>query len=149
MKGVTMSGVKEGDTVRIHYTCKLDDGTVFDSSDNNGPMEFKVGEGKYFPKLEQGIIGMSPGESKTIAIPMDEAYGPRLEERIFEFDKTRAPEGFSPSIGQQIQMHRADGKPVNVTVIGISEKSFTMDCNHPLAGKDLNVDLTLAKIIAE
>ena len=102
LKGVKMSGVKEGDTVRIHYICKLDDGTVFDASENSGSMEFKVGEGKYFSKLEQGVIGMSIGESKTISIPMDEAYGPRLEERIFEFDKTKAPEGFSPSIGQQI-----------------------------------------------
>ena len=144
-----MSGVKEGDTVRIHYTCKLDDGTVYDSSDISGPMQLTIGKGEYLPKVEQGIIGMSPGESKTITIPMDEAYGPRLEERIFEFDKTRAPEGFSPSIGQQIQMQRADGKPVKVTVIGISEKSFTMDCNHPLAGKDLTVDITLEEIITE
>jgi len=147
MKGVKMSEVKEVDTVKIHYIGKFDDGTVFDSSENSGPMEFKIGEGKYFPLLEQGVVGMIPGESKTIPIPMDEAYGPRLEERIFEFDRKRAPEGFDPSIGQQIQMYRADGKPVNVTVIGISETSFTMDSNHPFAGKDLLIDVTLVGIV--
>ncbi|MCX5718495.1 MAG: FKBP-type peptidyl-prolyl cis-trans isomerase, partial [Nitrospirae bacterium] len=120
---------------------------VFDSSENSGPIEYKIREGKYFPLLEQGVVGMIPGESKTIPIPMDEAYGPRLEERIFEFDRKRAPEGFDPSIGQQIQMYRADGKPVNVTVIGISETSFTMDCNHPFAGKDLLIDVTLVGIV--
>lgn len=142
-----MAAVKEGDMVRVHYTGKFDDGTVFDSSEDSTPMEFTVGKGEVFQRVDEGVIGMNPGETKTIRIPMEEAYGPHKEERIFEFDKTRAPEGFDPVIGQVVQMYRVDGLPVRATVIGKSETSFTMDCNHPLAGKDLIFDITLVEIV--
>jgi FKBP-type peptidyl-prolyl cis-trans isomerase 2 len=142
-----MAVVKEGDSIRIHYIIRLGDGTVYESSEGRAPMELTVGKGEYFPFLEKGIIGMSPGESKTIKIPMEEAYGPRKEERVFEFDRSRAPEEFDPMIGQQVQMYRADGLPVTVNVIGKSGTSFTMDCNHPLAGKGLIVDVKLVEIL--
>lgn len=140
-----MAIVKKGDTIRIHYTGKLEDGTVFDSSEGGASLEFKVGGGVFLKGLEEGVIGMSPGESKTIL--MEQAYGPRNEEMVFEFDRKRAPENFNPSLGQQLQMYRADGKPVMVTVVGISETSFTMDCNHSLAGKNLIFDITLEEIV--
>ena len=139
--------VKEGDKVRVHYIIRLDDGTVYESSEGSMPMELTVGKGEYLPGLEKGIIGMNPGESKTIRIPMDEAYGPYIKERVFEFDRSRAPEGFDPAVGERIQMYRADGKPVAVTVIGKSGTTFTMDCNHPLAGKDITVDVKLVEIL--
>jgi peptidylprolyl isomerase len=139
--------VKEGDTVRVHYTGKLEDGTVFDTSEDGASMEFKVGAGELLKAFEQGVIGMAIGEKKTILIPMEEAYGPRKEEMVFEFDRARAPENFEAEIGQQLQMYRADGKPVNLTVVGKSEKSFTMDCNHSLAGKDLIFDVRLEEIL--
>jgi peptidylprolyl isomerase len=142
-----MAAVKEGDMVRVHYTGKFDDGTVFDSSEGSTPMEFTVGKGEVFQRVDEGVIGMNPGETKTIRIPMEEAYGPHKEERIFEFDKTRAPEGFDPVIGQVVQMYRVDGLPVRATVIGKSEASFTMDCNHPLSGKDLIFDIILVEIV--
>lgn len=142
-----MDKVKEGDTIKIHYTGKLEDGTVFDSSEGAIPFEFTVGEGKIIPGLEQGVIGMEPGESRSITIPMELAYGPYMKERIFEMDKKRAPEDFSPGIGQQIQMHRADGMPVIATVIGIFEDHFIMDCNHPFAGKTLIFDTKLLEIL--
>ncbi|MFZ6017914.1 MAG: FKBP-type peptidyl-prolyl cis-trans isomerase [Nitrospirota bacterium] len=142
-----MAVVKEGDMVRVHYTGKFDDGTVFDSSEDSTPMEFTVGKGEVFQRVDEGIIGMNPGDIKTIRIPMEEAYGPHMEERVFEFDRKRAPEGFDPVIGQVVQMYRADGLPVRATVIGKSETSFTMDCNHPLSGKDLIFDITLIEIV--
>ena len=142
-----MAIAKEGDTVRVHYTGKLEDGTVFDTSENGASLEFKVGSGDLLKAFEQGVIGMSIGEKKTIKIPMEEAYGPRREEMIFEFDKARAPENFDAEIGQELQMYRADGKPVNITVLAKSEKSFTMDCNHALAGKDLIFDVRLEEIL--
>lgn len=142
-----MAQVKEGDTVRIHYTGRLEDGTIFDASEKANPLEFTVGGGEVIPGLEQGIIGMTPGELKEIKIPMEQAYGSRKEERVFEFDRKRAPEGFDPEIGQRLQMYRADGMPIMATVVGISEKSFTMDCNHPLAGKTLIFDTTVVEII--
>ena len=142
-----MAKAKEGDTVRVHYTGKLEDGTVFDTSEDGASMEFKVGAGELLKTFEQGVIGMSVGEKKTIKIPMEEAYGPRKDEMIFEFDKARAPENFAAEIGQELQMYRADGKPVNITVIAKSEKSYTMDCNHALAGKDLIFDVMLEEIL--
>jgi len=142
-----MANVKEGDTVRVHYTGKLEDGTVFDTSEDGASMEFKVGSGDLLKAFEQAVIGMSIGDKKTIKIPMEEAYGPRKDEMVFEFDRARAPENFDAEIGQELQMYRADGKPVNITVIAKSEKSFTMDCNHALAGKDLIFDVRLEEIL--
>jgi len=142
-----MAIAKKGDTVRVHYTGKLEDGTVFDTSEDGASMEFKVGSGELLKAFEKAVIGMSIGDKKTIKIPMEEAYGPRKEEMVFEYDRARAPENFDAEIGQQLQMYRADGKPVNITVIAKSEKSFTMDCNHALAGKDLIFDVRLEEIL--
>ncbi len=142
-----MATVKKGDTIRIHYTGKLEDGTIFDSSEGTNPLEFTVGGGEIISGLEQGVVGMSPGESKTITIPTEQAYGPHVKERVFEFDKKKAPENFNPEIGQRLQMYRADGMPIMATVIGISESSVTMDCNHPLAGNPLVFDATLVEIV--
>jgi len=142
-----MAIAKKGDTVRVHYTGKLEDGTVFDTSEDGASMEFKVGSGELLKAFEKAVIGMSIGDKKTIKISMEEAYGPRKEEMVFEYDRARAPENFDAEIGQQLQMYRADGKPVNITVIAKSEKSFTMDCNHALAGKDLIFDVRLEEIL--
>jgi len=142
-----MAIAKKGDTVRVHYTGKLEDGTVFDTSEDGASMEFKVGSGELLKAFEKAVIGMSIGDKKTIKIPMEDAYGPRKEEMVFEYDRARAPENFDAEIGQQLQMYRADGKPVNITVIAKSEKSFTMDCNHALAGKDLIFDVRLEEIL--
>ena len=142
-----MAIAKKGDTVRVHYTGKLEDGTVFDTSEDGASMEFKVGSGELLKAFEKAVIGMSIGDKKTIKISMEEAYGPRKEEMVFEYDRARAPENFDAEIGQQLQMYRADGQPVNITVIAKSEKSFTMDCNHALAGKDLIFDVRLGEIL--
>jgi len=142
-----MANAKEGDTVRVHYTGKLEDGTVFDTSEDGASMEFKIGAGELLKAFEEGVAGMAIGETKTIQIPAEEAYGPRKDEMVFEFDRTRAPENFDAEIGQELQMYRADGKPVTLTVIGKSEKSFTMDCNHSLAGKNLTFDVRLEEIL--
>jgi peptidylprolyl isomerase len=146
-EGAEMSIAKEGDTVRVHYTGKFEDGTVFDTSEDGASMEFKIGDGELLRAFEQGVIGMAVGDSKTVRIPAEEAYGPRKDEMVFEFDRSRAPENFDAEIGQQLQMYRADGKPINITVIGKSDKAFTMDCNHSLAGKNLIFDVRLEEIL--
>ena len=148
-KGKKMQRVKKGDTVIISYIGRLEDGTVFDSTENRNPLEFTVGEGELIPGLEQGIIGMMPGESKTILIPMELGYGPHLNERVCELDKERVPQGFQPEMGQQLTLYRADGLPIMGTVIGESGTSFTMDYNHPLAGKTLIFETRLLEIILE
>lgn len=142
-----MAGVKDGDTIRIHFTGKLEDGTVFDTSEGGASLEITLGSGEFLKGLEEGVIGMEPGHSKTLYIPAEKGYGPHKEEMVFEFDRSKAPENFEPEIGQQMQLYRADGVPVAVTIIGKSEHSFTMDCNHRLAGKNLIFDITLEEIL--
>ena len=141
-----MAKVKEGDTISIHYAGKLEDGTVFDSSEGGAPLEFKVGGGEFLKGLEDGVIGMEAGDEKTIRIPAEEGYGIHMGEKVFEFGRDRAPENFDPEIGQQLQMYRADGMPITVKVTGKTEKAFIMDCNHPLAGKNLVFDIKLVEI---
>ena len=137
---------KNGDRVKVNYTLKINKDEVVETSAGTVPLEFTVGEKSMIPGFEQGIIGMAIGESKTINVPSAEAYGPRKEDLQFNFDRSKAPESFEPQIGQQVQMHRADGKPCLVTVIGTTEKGYTMDANHPLADKDLIFDLELIEI---
>jgi len=138
---------KIGDTVRVHYTLKLEDGEVIESTIGAAPLELTLGDGRIIPGLEKGIIGMSPGETKNLYIPAEEAHGLRDESKVFEFDKSRAPEGFNPVIGEQVRMYRPDGKEFIVTVIDITETGYKMDANHPLAGRDLIFELELVEIV--
>lgn len=142
-----METVKEGDTIVIQYIGRLEDGTVFDSTEGRTSLEFTVGEGEVVPGLEKGVIGMAPGESKSIVIPAGDGYGPHLKERVCELDKERVPENFHPEVGQQLQLYRADGLPVMGTVVAISDTTFTMDYNHPLAGRTLIFETTLLEIV--
>ncbi len=144
-----MRQVKEGDAVLIDYTGKLEDGTIFDSTEGNHPLEFTVGKGEVIPGFEKGVIGMSAGESKVISVPPEEGYGPHLKERVCSLDKRRIPDGFHPEVGQQIQMYRADGLPVMGKVVGVSETALTMDYNHPLAGKTLIFETRLVEILED
>jgi len=138
---------KVGDRVKVHYTLRIDD-EVFESSVGTQPIEFIIGNGDLLPGFENGIVDMSPGDTKTIHIPAAEAYGPHDENKVFNFDRSRAPEGFDPEIGQMVQMYRPDGKTIIVTVVDITDEYFRMDANHPLAGKDLTFDLELVEIVA-
>lgn len=142
-----MATVKQGDTIRIRYVARIEDGTVFDSSEGRPPLEFTVGEGEVIPGLEQGVIGMSIGETKTITIPAELGYGPYMKDRVFEMDRKKIPGNFNIEVGLRLQMYRADGMPMMVTVAGISENTLTMDCNHPLAGKTLIFDTSLVETV--
>ena len=144
-----MAQVKDGDTIRIHYTGTLEDGTVFDSSEGGASLELKLGTGEFIRGLEEGVIGMAAGETKRIFITADKAYGPHLPEKVFEFHKDRAPEDFNPEIGQQYQMYRADGMPIVVKILEKTGTGYLMDCNHPLAGKNLVFEVTLEEIVQE
>lgn len=138
-----MAQAKYGDVVKVHYTGKLDDGTVFDSSTDRDPLEFTIGNGEIIPGFEQAVIGMKPGETKTIKIPSDEAYGPHHEEMVLEIDRNEFPADLNLRAGLQLQMGQDDGRAIPVMVIDISESSVTLDANHPLAGKDLTFDIRL------
>ena len=142
-----MAEAKNGDTVKVHYTGKLDDGTVFDTSIDREPMQFTIGEGQLIPDFEQAAVGMNPGESKTIQIPAENAYGPHHQEMIMVVERSQFPEDLKPEVGQQLQVRQANSQDFVVTVIAVSDSNVTLDGNHPLAGKDLTFDIQLAEIV--
>ena len=137
---------KDGDTVKVHYTGSLEDGTVFDTSLEREPLEFTLGQGQLIPGFEQAVIGMKIGESKTVTIPAEQAYGPYNNELISVIDRDNLAEGLDPEVGQQLQTQQPDGQTIIVTVIEVSETSITVDANHPLAGKDLTFEIELIEI---
>jgi peptidylprolyl isomerase len=142
-----MSKAKNGDTVKVHYTGKLEDGTVFDSSLKRDPLKFKIGETQVLPGFQEAIIGMSPGESKTEKISAEKAYGAPKEELIFKVEKNWLPSNIIPKVGQMLEVQQSDGQRIPVEVTHISEQEVTLDANYPLAGKDLVFDIELVEII--
>jgi FKBP-type peptidyl-prolyl cis-trans isomerase 2 len=143
-----MAQAKSGDTVKVHYTGKLKDGTVFDSSQGRDPIEFKMGENQVIPGFEKAVEGMSEGEKTVASIPMDEAYGPRKDNLIVEIDQTSLPEDINPEVGQMLTMQQPDGNQVNVRVAELAEGRVTLDANHPLAGEDLTFEIEIVEIQA-
>jgi len=141
-----MAQAKQGDAVKVHYTGKLNGGTIFDSSTGGDPLQFTIGQGEMIPGFEQAVIGMNPGESKTFNIPADGAYGPHHEEWILVVERSEIPPNLNPQLGQQLQIRHADGRTTAVIVTDVSESSVTLDANHPLAGKDLTFDIQLVEV---
>lgn len=143
-----MAQAKKGDTVKVHYTGKLTTGEVFDSSEEsgNGPLEFTIGEGDVIPGFEEAVIGMNAGEAKTVTIPVDQAYGPRMEELVAEVEREYLPQDAEPKLGQQYEVTQDDGQVFNVTVTEMNDTTVTLDANHPLAGRDLVFEITLVEI---
>ncbi len=141
-----MVQAKAGDTVKIHYPGKLDDGTVFDSSVNREPLEFTLSGGQVIPGFDQAVVGMSPGETKTQKIPMDQAYGPYREEMVVEIAREQMPPDLQPEVGQQLQIQQANGETVPVMVTVVTDSTVTLDANHPLAGEDLTFDIQLVEV---
>ena len=141
-----MAQAKNGDVVKVHYTGKLNDETVFDSSAGSEPLQFTIGEGQLIPDFEQAVIGMNPGESKTVQIPSERAYGPHHQEMVMEVDRSDFPEDLKPEVNQRLQVRNQEGQVFAVTVTDVAEAKVTLDANHPLAGKDLTFDIQLAEI---
>jgi FKBP-type peptidyl-prolyl cis-trans isomerase 2 len=141
-----MTKAKHGDTVRVHYTGKLEDGTVFDSSRQRDPLQVTLGSGQVISGFERALEGMSPGDSKSVAVPPAEGYGDRQDDRIIQYDRSRLPAGAAPEVGQQVQLQSQDGSQIPAVVTRVSESSITLDANHPLAGRDLTFELELVEI---
>lgn len=170
-----MAQAKTGDKVKVHYTGTLEDGSVFDTSeeameeqndhscgcsgktDNNkgcgcdsqsaGPMEFVIGAGLLIPKFEAAVIGLEPGQSVTITIPADDAYGQRAEEMVAVIERSEIPEDINPEPGHQMEVILEDGSPLPVLVTAVTDSTITLDGNHPLAGCDLTFDIRLVEIL--
>jgi len=142
-----MAQAKPGDTVTVHYTGKLADGTIFDSSLNEEPLEFTIGEGQVIPGFEEAVIGMNPGQTKITKIRPDKAYGSYREDMVLVVNRDRLPAEVQPEVGQQMEMHNPDGTGFVLTVKEVGESNVTLDANHPLAGKDLRFDIKLLQIL--
>jgi len=135
-----------GDTVKVHYTGTLEDGTIFDTSLEREPLEFTLGKGQLIAGFEQAVIGMQVGQLKTVNIPAEQAYGSYNDELVFVVEQDQLPENLEPVVGQQLYTDQPDGQILIVTVIEVSEDSITVDANHPLAGKDLTFEIELIEI---
>ncbi len=138
---------KHGDTVRVHYTGSLDDGTVFDSSKNRDPLEFTIGSGQVIKGFDDAAEGLSIGESITVHIPAAEAYGEVRAEMILDVPRTQFPPTITPELGQKLQVPHPEAGYLVVTVAEITDDSIKLDANHELAGKDLNFDIELVEIV--
>lgn len=140
-----MKQAKSGDTVKIHYSGRLDDGTVFSNSDKKEPMQFVIGKNKVMEGLEEAVVGMSAGESKTVKIASDKGFGPHLRDSVKIVNKKLCPSDIE--LGQQLKMTDKDVRMTIVKVIHISESRVTLDTNHPLAGRDLTLEIELLEIL--
>lgn len=141
-----MTQAQPGDTVRIHYTCALPDGTVFDTSEGRDPLEFTLGKGEMLAGLENAVPGMQLGETKTVEIASDEAYGPRDPNAMQAIPRDKVPPHIPLEIGTRLQMQTPEGQAMPVMVAEVSETEVVLDANHPLAGHDLVFTIELAEI---
>ncbi|MGD9132641.1 MAG: peptidylprolyl isomerase [Desulfobacterales bacterium] len=142
-----MVKAKTGDRVKIHFTGKMQDDTVVETSKERGPLEFKIGEGNVISGLEQGIIGMQVGDKKTLTISPQEAFGVPRQELMVELNKDEIPEGIKLAVGIHLDIQASDGQTFKVKVVDVKEDTVTLDANHPLAGVTLIFDVELIEIV--
>jgi len=141
-----MTAIKQGDTVRIHYTGTLRDGNVFDSSEGRDPLEFAVGSGQIIPGLDSALPGMEIGEKKRVEVDCQDAYGPINPAMRQDVPREGIPDDIPLDPGTQLQMQTPDGQALPVTVVDANEETVTLDANHPLAGQDLIFDIEVVSI---
>jgi peptidylprolyl isomerase len=172
-----MAQAQQGDRVTIEYTGTLDDGSIFDSTlegdecdseecdseecesgecddegcgcggHESGPMQLTIGAADFFPQIEEALVGMAPGEKKTIVIPVDDAFGDYDEEKVFTVARKDLPEDLDPEIGDQLGLSDENDETIGVTVMEVTEESITFDANHPLAGENLTFEFQLVEIL--
>jgi peptidylprolyl isomerase len=161
-----MATAKKGDKVVIDYTGKLEDGSIFDTtikeadccddSDcgcdddgcgcESGPMELTIGEEDFFPQVEEALIGMAPGDKKTVTIPAADAFGEYDEEEVFSISREQLTGDIVPEVGMELELTGDDDEPVEVTVVEVTPETLTVDANHPLAGEDITYEIELLEI---
>ena len=137
---------KSGRNVKVHYKGTLDDGTVFDSSyERQTPIGFEVGAGQMIKGFDSAVDGMKVGETKTVNIPSDEAYGPWYDEAVREVPRASFPDGFDFKEGVIVE-GEANGQPVRGAIVNVQDDTVQVDFNHPLSGRDLNFDIELIEV---
>lgn len=136
---------KDGDRVRVHYTGRLEDGQVFDSSRGGEPLEFTVGAGEVIPGFDEAVRGMGVGETKTVEIEPEDAYGPRRDGLVATIERERAQFPVEPQVGMSLALPLQDGNQIEVVVTEVTPEHVTIDGNHPLAGEKLIFDVELVE----
>jgi len=142
-----MEYAKTGDRVRVHYKTELEDGTLVDSSEGREPLEFVVGEGQLIPGFDQAIVGMSPGQPKKQTIPSDQAYGPKMDDLVRDFNVSEIDPENKLRPGQEVEFKLSSGQSIHARVADLHEEKITIDANHPLAGEDLVFQIELVEIV--
>ena len=156
-----MATAKKGDKVTINYTGKLEDGSVFDTTiketgccDDDadcgcetGPMELTIGAEDFFSQVEEALVGMAPGEKKTVTIPAEDAFGEYDEEEVFSISREQLTGDIVPEVGMELELTGDDDEPVEVTVVEVNDDTLTVDANHPLAGEDITYEIELLEIL--
>ena len=142
-----MATVKQGDTVKVHYAGKLDDGTLFDTSEGREPLQFTVGDGQVIPGFDNAMLEMAIGDKKEVVIAVEEAYGPHSDELVTAVPRERFPADLELEIGQQLQVGLENGQQAIVMVVDITDEAVTLDANHPLAGQELTFEIELVEIV--
>lgn len=136
--------IENGTIVNVHYTGKLTDGSVFDSSEGRGSLRFEIGTGQIITGFENALIGKNIGDKVTVNIPPEQAYGSVIEELIVNVSIDRLPNNIE--IGQVLEATLENGQSTNVTIVNISEEHVTIDGNHPLAGQELVFDIEVVSL---
>lgn len=142
-----MAQAKIGDTVKVHYNGKLDTGVLFDSSQGSEPLQFRIGSGSLIQGFDEAVVGMSPGESKTVQISPEKGYGRYREDRIFKVGRKDLPEDVVPAEGMTLEIQASNGVMVPVQITEIKGETITLDANHPLAEQTLTFEITLIEIV--
>lgn len=143
---IAKQGVRNSDTVTVNYLLKLNDGTVYASSQGSGPLKATLGQGELIPGFEEQVLGMQVGESKTFTLPPEEAYGVYNPDLVGTVDRTKLPEGMEPKVGTQLQTELKDGTKTTVVITSFTDTTVTVNANHPLAGQALTFQIKILKI---
>lgn len=141
-----MKKATNGDTVKVHYTGRLDDGTIFDSSEGKDPIQFTIGKGLLMQAFEDGVVGLIEGESTKIQVPAQDAYGLRHDKLVAKIPFEALPEGLNPEVGMRLQMRTHEDQLIVLRIVDVSENDIIVDANHELAGEDLNFEIELIEI---
>jgi FKBP-type peptidyl-prolyl cis-trans isomerase 2 len=132
---------KNGDTVRVHYTGRLESGEVFDTSEDGEPLEFEVGSGQVIAGFDRNVEGMNIGDKKTVTIEPEEAYGQRIETLVGKVDRTQLNMEVEPQVGMELSLQLPEGKHIPIIITEVNEDAISFDANHPLAGQKLVFDI--------
>jgi FKBP-type peptidyl-prolyl cis-trans isomerase 2 len=141
-----MTRAHHGDTVKVHYTGRRQDGRIFATTKGREPIEVTIGSGKLMPGFEEGVVSMKVGERKSITLPPERAYGPWVPELLLDIDKKDFPNNITPDVGKELHVRHTDGSVLDFVITAMNENTVTMDANHPLAGETLDFDIHLLEV---